>query len=177
MRLGKTIAAKLPKWINLTTSQSLLLINEETSRWRLLLWKEKKINIQRLFQMGDCFQHRSLTVLMTCFTYCWGTICDKSSLRKEEFVLAHSLRVQSIKTREGMDVGMWGCWSHSWVPEKEMNTDALLPFSLPQQRDGTAYISKWISCLLFISPQIQSQALSERCLLGDSKSSQADGQD
>lgn len=134
MRLGKTIAAKLPKWINLTTSQSLLLINEETSRWRLLFWKEKKINIQRLLQMGDCFQHRSLSVLMTCFTYCWGTICDKSSLRKEEFVPAHSLRVQSIKTREGVDEGMWGCWSHSWVPEKEMNAGALLPFSLPQLR-------------------------------------------
>lgn len=51
------------------------------------------------------------------------------------------------------------------------------PAEEPRQRDGTAYILKWISCLLFISPQIQSQALSELCLLGDSKSSQADDQD
>lgn len=47
----------------------------------------------------------------------------------------------------------------------------------PRQREGTAYILKWSSCLLFISPQIQPQALSELCLLGDSKSSQADDQD
>lgn len=65
--------------------------------------KRKKINIQRLLQMGDCLQHRSLTVLMTCVTYCWGTICDKSSLREEEFVSAQ------FEGRAHQNQGRHGC--------------------------------------------------------------------
>lgn len=87
-------------------------------------FEKKKNKHSEVAPNGGLFPTQITYSINDLFSLLLGRICDKSGLREEEFVSAHNLRVQAIKTREGMDVGMWGCWSHSWVPEKEMNADA-----------------------------------------------------
>lgn len=54
--------------------------------------------------------------------YC-SKVPGKNNFKKEEFILAHGLRVQSIVVREeAIAAGAGGSWSHSFVLSQETET-------------------------------------------------------
>lgn len=80
--------------------------------------------------------------------YC-STVSGKNNIKKEEFILAHGLRVQSIVVRkEAIAAGPRGSWSHCIFLSQETETKCsylacFLPFYLvlgPTSLSATTHI-------------------------------------
>ena len=94
-----------------------------------------------------------LTVPMLNYLFlCCDKILDESNLRKERFILAHSLRMQSITAGKAPAAGALGSWLHC-IHSQEA------------ERDGC-----WCSahCLLFIQSRTPAHRMALPTLHGSS---------